>query len=119
MSAHAPVNDGLRGDLRRRGDGAGPAAAGGGVGAESASALVGCLFPRRFGAAGSRLKCARASLSRRWRRATTWTLVELGTTEPLVPGYEVYSQPRWFVWSITAVAFASFSLLLAVLCAAR
>ena len=39
--------------------------------------------------------------------------MELGTTEPLVPGFEVFSQPRWFVWSITAVAFASFSLLLA------
>jgi hypothetical protein len=43
----------------------------------------------------------------------TWALEELGATEPLVPGFQVFSQPRWFVWSITAVTFASFSLLLA------
>ena len=42
----------------------------------------------------------------------TWALEELGATEPLVPGFEAFSQPRWFVWSISTAAFASFSLLL-------
>jgi hypothetical protein len=43
----------------------------------------------------------------------TWALDELGATEPLVPGFEPFSQPNWLVWTITAVTFASFSLLMA------
>jgi MFS family permease len=43
----------------------------------------------------------------------TWALEELGATEPLVPSFEVLSQPGWLVWSVTAATFASFALLLA------
>jgi hypothetical protein len=43
---------------------------------------------------------------------STWTLGELGATEPLVPGFEPFPQPGWFAPAITAVSFASFSVLL-------
>jgi hypothetical protein len=44
---------------------------------------------------------------------STWAVGELGGTEPLVRDYQIFEQPPWLVWTITAVTLASASVLLA------
>ena len=44
---------------------------------------------------------------------STWALLELGATEPLVPGFEEPAVPWWVGGAGTALAFVSFAILLA------
>jgi hypothetical protein len=44
---------------------------------------------------------------------STWSVGELGATEPLVRDYQIFEQPLWLVWTITTVTLASASVILA------